>query len=402
VSTLDRAYNIADLRSLARRRLPRGIFEFIDRGTEDEVALRENRAAFDRIKLRPHVAVDVSNRSTRATILGQTHTMPLAVAPTGAAGLMWHEGELALARAAASFGVPFTLATGSLTGIEKIAAAGGRLWFQLYVWKERQLTWDLVERARAFGFEALLMTLDTAVAPNREYNRRNGFAVPFHVGPRAVADMMLHPAWLVNVLLRYLRTTGMPQFENHPPHLRRRITGNPLDSGAMRGDDLTWEDVRELRRRWPGKLIVKGVLRGDDAMRAVSLGADAVIVSNHGGRNLDAAMAPIDVLPEVLDAVGNRAPVLLDSGIRRGSDIIKALALGAHAVLAGRGPLYGTAVAGEAGAAHALKLLGAEMVTAMAFIGCNDVSELGPDFLQPGTTPRAMSQPLAELAAAAE
>ena len=315
---------------------------------------------------------------------------------------MWHEGELALARAAAAFGVPFTLATGSLTGIEKIAAAGGRLWFQLYIWKQRELTWELVERARASGFEALMVTVDTAVPPNREYNRRNGFALPFHPRPRAVADMMLHPAWLANVLLRYLRTTGMPKYENHPPHLRRRITGNPLDTGAMRADDLTWEDLRELRRRWPGTLIVKGVLRGEDATRAVSLGADAVIVSNHGGRNLDAAVPAIDVLPEVLDAVGNRAPVLLDSGIRRGSDIIKALALGAHAVLAGRGPLYGTAVAGEAGAAHALKLLRAEMATAMGFIGCTDVRELGPDFLQPGTTPRALSRPLADLAAAAE
>ncbi|MGH7210845.1 MAG: alpha-hydroxy acid oxidase, partial [Acetobacteraceae bacterium] len=209
MSALDRAFNIADLRHLARRRLPRGIFEFIDRGTEDEVSLRENRAALDRIKLRPHVAVGVSNRSTQATILGRTHTMPLAVAPTGAAGLMWHEGELALARAAAAFGVPFTLATGSLTGIEKIAAAGGRLWFQLYIWKERKLTWDLVERARASGFEALLMTVDTTVPPNREYNRRNGFALPFHPTPRAAADMMLHPRWLATVLLRYLRTTGV-------------------------------------------------------------------------------------------------------------------------------------------------------------------------------------------------
>ncbi|HEX4262407.1 MAG TPA: alpha-hydroxy acid oxidase, partial [Acetobacteraceae bacterium] len=383
MTALARAHNIADLRRLARRRLPRGIFEFVDRGSEDELSLRENRSALDRIKLRPRVLVDVSGRSMDATILGQTHAMPLAIAPTGAAGLVWHEGEVALARAAAKFGVPFTLATGSITGIEKIAAAGGRLWFQLYIWKERQLTWDLVERARASGFEALLMTVDTAVAPNREYNRRNGFALPFQVRPRAAFDMALHPGWLARVLLRYLRTTGMPQYENHPPHLRRRITGNPLDTGAMRGDNLTWDDLRELRRRWPGKLMVKGVLRGEDAMRAVSLGADAVIVSNHGGRNLDAAMPAIAVLPEIVDAVGGRAPVLLDSGIRRGSDIVKAVALGAQAVLAGRGPLFGTAVAGEAGAAHALKLLRTEMSTTMAFIGCTGVRDLGPEFLQP-------------------
>ncbi len=402
MTALARAHNIADLRRLARRRLPRGIFEFVDRGSEDELSLRENRSALDRIKLRPRVLVDVSGRSTEATILGQTHAMPLAIAPTGAAGLVWHEGEVALARAAAKFGVPFTLATGSITGIEKIAAAGGRLWFQLYIWKDRQLTWDLVERARASGFEALLMTVDTAVAPNREYNRRNGFALPFQVRPRAALDMALHPGWLANVLLRYLRTTGMPQYENHPPHLRRRITGNPLDTGAMRGDNLTWDDLRELRRRWPGKLMVKGVLRGEDAVRAVSLGADAVIVSNHGGRNLDAAMPAIAVLPEIVDAVGGRAPVLLDSGIRRGSDIVKAVALGAQAVLAGRGPLFGTAVAGEAGAAHALKLLRAEMSTTMAFIGCTGVRVLGPEFLQPGTYPAATPGVARDLAAAAD
>jgi isopentenyl diphosphate isomerase/L-lactate dehydrogenase-like FMN-dependent dehydrogenase len=381
MSRLQEARNIADLRALARRRLPRGVFEYVDRGSEDEVALRNNRAAFERIRLRPHVLVDVSRRSTAAPLLGRVHAMPLVVAPTGAAGLVWHEGELAIAAAAAAADVPFTLATGSMTGMEKIARVGGRLWFQLYMWADRGLSHALVARARAAGFEGLVVTVDTPVMANREYNPRNGFALPFHPTGRAIVDMLAHPAWLTQVLFRYVATTGMPRYENMPPGHQRRITRGGAPNPLMRSDSLTWEDVKKLRELWPGRLMIKGILRPDDARQAVAIGADAVIVSNHGGRNLDCAVAPIEALPSVVTAVGGRAAVLVDSGVRRGTDIIKALALGAQGVLAGRAPLYGAAVAGQAGAAHALALLQREMDIAMAMTGCPTVAAIGPDLV---------------------
>ena len=378
MSELARCFNLADVRECARGRLPRGIFEFIDRGTEDDEAVAHNREAFRRVKLRTNVLVDVSARSAETRLFNRTQAMPLAIAPTGAAGLVWCEGELELARAAAAAKIPFTLATRSMTSIEDIAAkAGGILWFQLYVWAERALSYQLVERARAAGFEALVVTVDVPVAPNREYNQRNGFSLPFNPTGRALLDILAHPHWLVNVMGRYLVTTGMPRYENQPGEHKERITqgGKPLT--ALRGDNITWEDIRELRRRWPRTLMVKGILRAEDARRAVELGADAVIVSNHGGRCLDSAVAPIDVLPEIADAVGERATVLLDSGVRRGSDIVKALALGASAVLSGRPCLFGTALAGEAGARKVLDILRHELLTAMAMVGCPTVSQIG-------------------------
>jgi (S)-mandelate dehydrogenase len=386
MAALSRAYNIADLRRMAQRRLPRGIFDYVDRGSEDETALRNNRSAFERIRLRPHMMVDVSARTPETTILGQKHAMPLAVAPTGAAGLVWYEGELAIARAAAAAKVPFTLATGSMTSMEKIAReAGGRLWFQLYMWADRALSHRLVERARAAGFEGLIVTADTPVMANREYNPRNGFALPFHLSARATVDLLGSPDWFLNTLCRYLATSGMPHYENFPPEFRRRITAQAAATPTMRSDSLSWEDVRALRKLWPGTFMVKGILRADDAERAIGCGADGVIVSNHGGRNLDSAVAPIDALPEVVDAVAGRAAVIVDSGVRRGSDIVKALALGAQAVLAGRAPLYGAAVAGEAGATHALHLLRRELDIAMAMCGTPTTADIGPDLLhRPG------------------
>jgi len=381
--------NLADVREAARRRLPRGIFEFIDRGAEDDDALANNREAFRRIRLRPRVLVDVSGRSAATTLFGRPQAMPLAIAPTGAAGLVWFEGELELARAAAAAEVPFTLATRSLASIESVAeaAAGGTLWFQLYVWAERALSYALVERAERAGFHALVVTVDVPVTPNREYNRRNGFSLPFRPSGRALLDMARHPRWLVGTMGRYLATTGMPRYENQPGQRRQRITQGEPAVRSMRSDDLTWDDIRELRRRWPRALIVKGLLRAEDALRAVECGADAVVVSNHGGRCLDSAVAPIDALPEIADAVGHRAVVLMDGGVRRGGDIVKALALGASAVLAGRPTLYGTAIGGRAGAAHVLDLLRAEMLTVMAQLGCRSIADIGPDLVHPGTAP---------------
>jgi L-lactate dehydrogenase (cytochrome)/(S)-mandelate dehydrogenase len=379
---VDRAYNVWDLREMARRRVPKGLFEFVDRGTEDEASLRNNRAVFERIRFRPRTLVDVSARNPRVTLFGKTHDMPLAIAPTGTAGLLWYEGEIALARAARAAGIPFALATGSMTAMEKVAEeAGGTLWFQLYMWPDRSLSHKLVERARTAGYQALIVTVDGVVPGNREYNLRNGFTIPFTFTRRNVTDVLLHPRWLFGVLARYLVTSGMPRYQNYPTELRQKITARPMGRSALRSDSLDWEDLKALRSIWPGTLMVKGILHPQDAVLAADCGADAVIVSNHGGRNLDGAISPIEVLPEVVDAVGHRITVLVDSGFRRGTDVVKALALGARAVLIGRATLYGVAAGGEAGARRALALLREEIDRVMALIGARSVAELSREFL---------------------
>lgn len=376
------AYDIADLRELARQRLPRGVFEFFDRGNGDEVALAENRAAFERIKLEPHMLVDTSRRSFATTLFGKPQAMPIVVGPTGSAGLAWHEGEIALASAAKAAGIPYTLATGSMTSLERVAAeAGGNLWFQVYMWPDRTASHRLIERARVAGYEALVVTVDTPVTPGREYNLRNGMTVPFRFTRRNVTDVLMHPRWLAGVLARYLLTTGMPRYENYPTESKARITAMPMGRSMMVTDSLTWEDLREIRQRWPHPLMVKGILRAEDARRAADCGVDGVIVSNHGGRAVDSTRAPIAILPEVVDAVGSRIRVLVDSGFRRGTDVVKALALGAKAVLIGRATLYGTAVAGEAGAARAIEIYRDEIDRLLALIGCPDISALDESYL---------------------
>jgi len=380
MSRLDRCFNIADMREVARRRLPKGVFEYLDRGAEDEIALADNREAFKRLKLRTRFLVDLSERDMGTELLGGRAELPLAIAPTGIAGLTWYQGELELAKAAAAAGVPFTLATGSVTPMEKIAEiAGGRLWFQLYMWKEEELSYEMVGRARDAGFEALVVTIDGALGNNREYNRRNGFTIPFTISPRSLTDMTLHPEWLIGVMFRYLATTGMPRHENYPEKYSHRITRGTGAERPMRHTAMTWEDIDRMRDFWPGKLIIKGILREEDAVLAVEHGADAVVVSNHGGRALDSAAPTMDILPEVVAAVGDRTTVILDSGIRRGSDIVKALALGADAVLTGRATLYGTSVAGQAGAEKALSILKTEFEKTMAYVGCRRVDEVTPD-----------------------
>lgn len=376
------AYDIADLRELARRRLPKGVFEFMDRGNGDEVALANNREAFERIKLVPHALVDTSSRSQEITLFGNRQKMPIVIAPTGSAGLNWFEGEIALARAAAAAGIPFTLATGSMTSMEKVAEqAGGTLWFQIYMWPDRSLSHGLVERAKAAGYQALVVTVDTPVPPGREYNLRNGMTVPFRFTRRNVTDVLMHPRWVATVLARYLLTSGMPRYENYPTEVKARITAAPMGRSMMVTDSLTWDDLKALRRIWPHRLLVKGILRSQDAVLAADCGADGVIISNHGGRAVDSTMAPIEVLPSVIEAAGKRLTVMVDSGFRRGADVVKALALGAAAVLIGRATLYGTAVAGEAGAARAIEIYRDEIDRILGLIGCPDVAQLDRDYL---------------------
>jgi isopentenyl diphosphate isomerase/L-lactate dehydrogenase-like FMN-dependent dehydrogenase len=301
----------------------------------------------------------------------------MVIAPTGVAGLLWHEGEIALARAAADAGIPFTLATGSMTPMEKVAQqAGGELWFQLYMWPDRALSYQLVERARTAGFKALVVTVDGVVSGNREYNLRNGFTVPFSFTRKNVADVLMHPGWMSGVLARYMFTTGMPRYENYPSEIKYKVTARPMGRSQMKNDSLNWEDLRQLRKMWPHKLLVKGLLHAQDAVLAAECGADGVVLSNHGGRNLDGAISPLEVLPEVVDAVGKRVAVLIDSGFRRGTDVVKALALGAHAVQIGRPGLYGIATAGQPGAQRALGIFREEIDRVMALLGCNAVSDL--------------------------
>ena len=380
MANLDRCLNVWDLRDAAKRRLPKGVFDFVDRATEDHLAVTNNRSAFERIKLRHRALVDVSGRSVATTLFGKPASLPMAIAPTGAAGLCWHEGELELAKAAAKAKIPLTLSTASMTPMEKIAAVGGRLWFQLYVWKQRELSHQLVQRAHRNGFEALIITVDSPVSPNREYNTHNGFGLPFTPTLRFTLDVMRHPAWTTGVLMKYFTAKGgFPRHENYPEEYQSSILSGVGSRDALRADSLNWEDVAKFRDMWPGVLMLKGVNRPDDAIKALSYGIDGIVVSNHGGRNMDSAAASLDVLPEIAEAVGDKMTLILDFGVRRGSDIVKALALGAKAVLTGRATLYGTAVGGEAGALRAINILKNEADKTMAYTGCRTVDEVSPD-----------------------
>jgi isopentenyl diphosphate isomerase/L-lactate dehydrogenase-like FMN-dependent dehydrogenase len=313
--------------------------------------------------------------------------------------MMWYRGELELARAAKAAGIPFSLATGSITGMEKVAEqVGGTLWMQLYMWADRKLSHQVVRRAAAAGFEALLVTVDGVVAGNREYNKRNGYSVPFKYNSKNTLDVLSHPGWMINVLGRYIANGGMPSRENFPDELNGKITSAYGGTKESRSDSLSWDDLKDLRDIWTGKLVVKGVMHPDDAEKALEYGVDGVIVSNHGGRNCDVAPSPIEVLPDIVKAVGDRTTIIFDSGIRRGSDVVKALALGAKMVLIGRSTLYGTAAGGEAGATRALDIYRGEISRTMAQITCNKISEIGPQhvaFQQDAFVP-AWRQPVPE------
>ena len=366
-AALARAVSIADLREIARRRLPRSVFEFIDGGAEDETTLRDNRAAFERIRLVPRVLRDVSDPQPGITLLGRPIAAPLLVAPMGCSMLAWPEADLAIARAAASLKLPYTMSTMSPVAIETMAErAGGDLWFQLYVLKNRGFNDRLVDRAWAAGFRTLVVTLDLATGGRRERDLRNGLSVPLRLGWRQVLDGLAHPHWALQMM-----ASGLPQFEN--------VRGAMADAGAglsiaaRVGQSLdaawSWDDLARLRERWPGTLVAKGVLHAGDAARLTARGADAVWVSNHGGRQLDGAPASLDALPAVAQAVAGRVPLLLDSGVRRGVDILKARQCGAQAVAVGRAALYGAAAGGEAGARRALQMLIDELRTAMMLSG---------------------------------
>ncbi|HEY4136588.1 MAG TPA: alpha-hydroxy acid oxidase [Alphaproteobacteria bacterium] len=382
---LARCYNIDDLREAARRNLPKGVFDYVDKGTEDQRALDNNRQVLGDIKLLPRALTDVSDVNTATEIMGKPAAMPLIVAPTGIAGLCWYEGEFELARAAAAARLPFTLATGSNTPMEKVAQIpGGRPWFQLYMWREKELSYELVRRAANAGFETLMWTVDLPFKPNREHDQRNGFASPYKFNVRNALDALGHPRWLQSVLCRYLTTTGMPRHINFPAKYQEKFTGKATVAKALQADQLSWDDVRKLRDIWPGKLVLKGILRESDAQKAADHGVDGIVVSNHGGRSMDSAPSPLEVLPGIAKAVGGKTTVIVDSGIRRGSDIVKCLALGAQAVMAGRAMVYGVGAGGEAGVSKAIAILHQELRRTMAYVGCTRTGDITADVLWRG------------------
>ena len=381
----DNAYNIADLREAARHFLPKGLFDFLARGTEDELSVRRNRSKFEDIVMRTRVLVDVSRRSQETTFFGKNSTMPIAVAPTGLAGLLWFDGEIALARAAARAGIPFTLSTASIISMERVAdEAGGRLWYQVYMMPDRQASLQMIQRAKSAGYEALIVTVDTPASPNREYLHRSGFVLPMRVTPANSLDVALHPRWFFTVFARQLIKHGIPRLVNYPGQAHVKITQQPGGQGQKgrpRSDSTTWSDLRELRKIWDGPLMVKGILHPDDAALAADCGADGVIVSNHGGRNFDSSIAPVEALVAIVDRVAHRVDVMMDGGIERGSDVGKALAIGAKGVFVGRAPLWGVSAAGETGATRALELMRQEIDRILAFTGSVSVDALDRSLL---------------------
>ena len=376
------AYSIEALRQAAKRRLPRAVFDFIDGGAEDERTLRENCAAFERVRLLRKVLVGVSQINTETLLLGKTAKLPIAIAPTGAVGFGWRGGDIAVARAAAAFGIPFSLSTSATASIERIAeAAPGRLWFQAYFFKDREFTFGLIERARQAGYDTLMVTADLPVGGKRERDFRNDFSIPFRFTPKNVLDFATRPVWALDMLLR-----GVPSLENLAGMAEEGAGTRNLVSSVGRNQDaaLDWEVIKRVRTVWPGKLLIKGVVHPEDAERAVSLGCDGVIVSNHGGRQLDGEAASFDALPGVARAIGGKASVLMDGGIRRGSDIVKAIARGAQAVMIGRATYYGVCAGGEDGARRALEILRDEFTRSMQLCGARSVGDIGPHLLFQG------------------
>jgi (S)-mandelate dehydrogenase len=372
------AGSIDALRALARRRLPRAVFDFFDGGAEDERTLRANRAAFGKHTLMPRVLRDVSEASLGTSILGAPSALPVAIAPTGAVGFGWRGGDVAIARAAAHHDIPYALSTSATASIEEIAQAAQRRWFQAYVLKDRDATLALIERAAASGYEALMITVDLPVGGKRERDLHNHFSIPFRYTARNLADFASRPGWSLPMLAR-----GVPTMPNLPRIAAKQGGAASLASSVGRSYDpsFDWQGLAGIRSLWRGKLIVKGIVHPDDARRAADLGADAIVVSNHGGRQLDVGPATLDALPGVVAAAGARVEVLVDGGIRRGSDIAIALALGAKAVLIGRATLYGACAGGEAGALRALDILADELRRTLQLCGIARIADIGPDLL---------------------
>ena len=372
--------SLEDFEAAGRRHLPRCLFGFVSGGVETNASVRANREGFADWSLRPRMLVDASGRSQANTLFDRRYAAPFGIAPMGATVLSCRQGDLVLARAAAAANIPFILSGASLIPLEQIIEANPAAWFQAYIPSDRDHIGRLLERLARAGYETLAVTADVQVSGNRENNVRNGFSLPLRPTPKLAWDGISHPRWLLGTALRTLASDGMPRFQN----LDAKPGAPVLSPDAMRDygrrDALCWDDMAWIRDRWHGRMLVKGVLAAEDARIGRQLGLDGVIVSNHGGRQLDGAIASIRALPEVVAEAGDMT-VLLDSGVRRGTDVLKALALGAKGVFLGRPFLYSAAVAGEIGVRHAISLLSEEIDRDLALLGCPDLAALGLEFL---------------------
>lgn len=380
---LQSVINLEDLRHLARRKLPRIAFDFIDGGADDEACLIRNRQAFGRYRLLPRYLRDVSRCDQSVTLFGRRYASPVGISPTGLAGLFRPNADLMLAAAAREAQVPFLLSSAANAALEDaLPVAPDNVWFQMYCTSDEHINADLVQRARKAQAPVLVVSVDVPVNSNRERNKRNGFSRPFRMTPGVMLEALGHPAWV----LRYLRTGGIPMMRNWLPYAKPGASAGEVADlyGTLTPAPMvSWDHLRRIRDAWSGPLVIKGLLHPDDAREAVRLGANGLVVSNHGGRQLDAAPSPLEMLPSIRQAVGPEVHIILDSGIRRGSDVVIARCLGADSAIFGRPTLYGVAVAGQAGAARALQLIRQEIDMVLKQIGCASFEQLNSSYLWP-------------------
>jgi len=372
---MGRALSVEDFEAVARRRLPRPLYVYIASAAETGASLADNRNALAEWGFMPRVLAGVSGRTTETSLLGHRYDAPIGIAPMGISALMALDGDVALARAAFQHNIPMVLSGSSLTPMEEVFNANPDCWFQAYVPGEEAKILGLLDRVRATGFKTLVVTVDTAVLANRENNIRSGFSTPLRMTPRLAWDFASHPGWLLGTMARTILRRGMPHFENSYAERGAPIMSRNVMRDFGRKDHLTWEHLRLIRSRWPGKLVVKGVLAPEDVQRVVLLGGDGVILSNHGGRQLDGAISPLRILPRVVEVAG-AMPVMIDGGFRRGTDILKALALGASFVFVGRPFLYAAVAGGSSAVEQAIAILKTELHRDLGLMGRSCLSEL--------------------------
>jgi L-lactate dehydrogenase (cytochrome) len=388
VSALHKLLSISDFEREAKRRLPKAIFEYVRGGTEDEVALVGNRAVFDQLVFRARGLRNVSARSQSVTVLGQTYASPFGFAPTGVNAIVCHDCDSKLAREVARSQLPYIISGASNVAIETLVKLAPHCWYQGYFPGDRTRIGNIADRLDAAGVKTIVVTIDTCVGANRENNQRNDFTIPFQLTGKLIGSGLMHPRWLLEVFAKTMFSTGTPRFVNMYETMGPSITENTTDGFRAGRDRLSWEDLKWLRDRWSGQLLVKGVMHPQDAELAAATGMDALIVSNHGGRQLDGAIAPLQALPDVVRSVPKTLPVLIDGGFRRGTDVLKAIALGAKLVFMGRPQLYGAAVAGTEGIAKVVDILRTEIDRDLALLGCKDLTEVTPDLLSVRGAPR--------------
>ncbi len=378
---LEQCLSLDDFEAEARRILPRLIHGFISGGVERGQSVRENAGAFGEYSFIPRALVNVAGRRQSTTLFGHEYAAPFGIAPMGAAALCGYRADIALARAAAQANVPMVLSAASLIRLEDVRSAGKTAWYQAYIPGDTARIEPLLGRVAAAGYETIVVTVDVPVESNRENNLRNGFRLPIVLTPKVAWDCALHPYWLIGILARTLMRHGMPHFENMDADRGPPVFSTTQRRNTERRDELTWDHIASVRRRWTGNLVIKGILSSSDARIARESGADGIILSNHGGRQLDGAIAPLRVLPEIAAEAG-AMPVMLDGGVRRGTDVLKALALGASFVFIGRPLLFAAAIAGESGITHAIQILTAEIGRDLGLLGLKDVAVIGPEYLR--------------------